>query len=120
MLVALRLEPAGQAPTLQDLAAALNCPQRPLFLGRKACLPATRIAQGLVQAEDAVAAVRAAPGLADGVAPLRAAVFFNHGAAAVQGRGPLRMHDASDERRFSLDVHAGRQRVYELVGMGAA
>lgn len=115
VLVALRLEPAQQSPTLQELAAALDRPARPLFLGRKGCPPATRIAQGLVQAADAVAAVRAAPAPDDGLDPSRATVFFNQGAAAEAVHGASRTHDTSDERRFALDVHAGRQRVFELV-----
>jgi CRISPR system Cascade subunit CasD len=119
VLVALRLEPSDQTPTLRDLAAALNRPQRPLFLGRKACLPATRIGQGLVQAEDAVEAVRAAPAETDGARPEDAAVFFNHGAAPSDGPARLRFHDTSDERRFAMDVHAGRQSVYEHVAQGS-
>lgn len=115
VLVALRLEPAQQSPTLQALAAALDTPMRPLFLGRKGCPPATRIAQGLVLADDAVAAVRAAPASDDGANPEWAAVFFNEGAAPAVAQGAVRRHDTSDERRFALDVHAGRQRVFELV-----
>lgn len=120
VLVALRLEPAAISPTLQELAAALDRPQRPLFLGRKGCLPATRINQGLVHAEDAVAAVRAAPAMADGVPPALATVYFNLGAASLGEQRWLREHDTSDERRFALDVHAGRQRVFEQVAAGAA
>ena len=41
--VALRLEPADDAPTLDDLAAALDEPKRPLFIGRKPCLPSGRL-----------------------------------------------------------------------------
>lgn len=39
--VALRLGPAenGDEPTLDDLASALREPKRPLFIGRKPCLP---------------------------------------------------------------------------------
>ena len=48
--VALRLDPAGEAPTLDDIAAALDRPARPLFLGRKPCLPATRILDGEIEA----------------------------------------------------------------------
>ncbi len=117
VLVALRMEPAEQAPTLTDLANALDRPQRPLFLGRKGCLPATRISLGLVDAEDAVAAVRQAPGLPEGAKPSTAAVFFSQGAAPTDGLDRLRVHDTSDERRFALDVHAGRQRVFELVSL---
>lgn len=119
VLVALRLEPADTLPTLQDLAAALDRPMRPLFLGRKGCPPATRIAQGLVLADDAVAAVRAAPALDDGTPPVQAAVFFNEGAATAATGPGVRQHDTSDVRRFALDVHAGRQRVFELVARRA-
>lgn len=45
--VALRLEPAADSPTLDDLAAALEEPQRPLFIGRKPCLPSGRLCQGV-------------------------------------------------------------------------
>lgn len=37
--VALCLDPADQSPSLDDLEGALRHPARPLFLGRKACLP---------------------------------------------------------------------------------
>ena len=123
VLVALRLEPAQLSPTLHDLAAALDRPVRPLFLGRKGCPPATRIGQGVVLADDAVVAVREAPALDDGVRPERASVFFNEGAAPAPGAaqgGVFRLHDTSDERRFALDVHAGRQRVFELVARRGA
>ena len=39
VLVALRLEPAAEVPTLEDIATALQRPMRPLFLGRKPCVP---------------------------------------------------------------------------------
>jgi len=118
VLVALRLDAAEEAPTLEDLAAALDEPARPLFLGRKGCLPATRLRLGLVQADDAVQALQQAEQLPGGVAPEFAAIFFNTGAApVVEG---LRIHHTSDERRFVLDVHAGRQRVYEHPARGAA
>lgn len=118
VLVALRLDPAGLEPTLHDLAAALDRPRRPLFLGRKGCPPATRIAQGLVLAADAVAAVRAAPAVVDGALPERAAVYFGQGAAMADAAAPIRQHDTSDERRFALDVHAGRQSVFEQLARG--
>ena len=35
----LRLEPAGGSPDLDQIAAALDRPARPLFIGRKPCLP---------------------------------------------------------------------------------
>ncbi len=118
VLVALRLDAPEQAPTLTDLATALDAPQRPLFLGRKGCLPATRISQGLVEAADAVAALEEAPALVDGDVPAGATVYFNLGAAEVSTQH--RIHHTSDERRFDLDVHAGRQQVFERVRKVAA
>lgn len=122
VLVAVCLAPADEAPTLQDLAAALDRPARPLFIGRKGCLPATRIGLGLVQAEHAVAALVQADGLhaspADATPPAQAAIYFNAGAAP-ETPG-LRVHHTSDERRFALDVHAGRQQVFERPAWSAA
>lgn len=114
VLVALRLEPAESKPSLQDLAAALDRPARPLFLGRKGCPPATRINQGLVSAADALQALREAPPLEGTPLDQQPTYFFNEGAAVADSTA-LRVHDSSDERRFVLDVHAGRQRIYELV-----
>lgn len=118
VLVALRLLPVQTAPTLQDLAVALDAPARPLFLGRKGCAPGTRIQAGVVEAEDAVTALRAAPAADDGADPALAAIYFNAEAAPLNTG--LRTHHASDERRFALDVHAGRQLVYEYPARSGA
>jgi CRISPR system Cascade subunit CasD len=116
VLVALRLEPAGDPPTLQALAAALDQPARPLFLGRKSCLPATRLCLGLVEADDAVVALAHQPVAPGGQPAENAAIYFNQGAAPDPQVGPgWRCHETSDERRFVLDVHAGRQTVHERV-----
>ena len=118
VVVALRLDPAEEPPTLETIARALDHPARPLFLGRKGCLPATRLGLGLVQADDAVQALHQAASAHDGAAAQDAAIYFNTGAAPV-GEG-LRIHHTSDERRFALDVHAGRQQVYERPARGLA
>jgi CRISPR system Cascade subunit CasD len=110
VLVAVRLDPADHTPTLADIHDALNRPARPLFIGRKSCPPATRIAIGIVDAVDAVAALGAGPS-PDTDTPNHVAVYFNEGAC--EQTTDLRVHVTSDERRFALDVHAGRQRVYE-------
>lgn len=59
LTVALRLDPAGETPTLDDLAAALMSPARPLFFGRKACLPATPILFGVRDADNVLGALQA-------------------------------------------------------------
>lgn len=66
LTVAVGLAAAGEPPTLDDLAAALDAPSRPLFLGRKPCLPARPLlaqatAGRFVKAPDAFAAVGQAP-----------------------------------------------------------
>ena len=122
VLVALRLDPAAAPPTVQDLAQGLTQPARPLFIGRKGCLPATRLCLGLVDSEDALQALASQPMSEGGVADGGAALYFNLGAAPTPPE-PLasngwRLHQASDERRFALDMHAGRQPVYERVAKG--
>ena len=59
--VALRLEPADDAPTLDELANALREPKRPLFIGRKPCLPSRPLCGGFVEGDTALAALLAAP-----------------------------------------------------------
>lgn len=110
LAVALRLDDADQPPTLSDIAAALDRPARPLFIGRKNCLPSQRLLIGLFDAADGVAALALAPLAAD--ADPWPAVFFNDtdGVPA----GTLVAHRASDQRRFSIDVHAGQQTIHEL------
>lgn len=61
VVVALRLEPADETPTLADLATALDEPARPLFLGRKPCLPTGRIGAGVVDADGLLAALAHMP-----------------------------------------------------------
>ena len=56
-LLAVTLAPEGE-PGLDDLARALDHPARPLFIGRKPCLPASPINMGIVDAVDAADALR--------------------------------------------------------------
>ncbi len=51
----------GDAPSLHQLAQALNEPARPLFIGRKTCLPSTPLLLGLIEAEDVMDALRKTP-----------------------------------------------------------
>lgn len=59
--VALRLLEDAESPTLDDLARALDEPARPLFIGRKACLPAAALFAGFVEAPTVYDALLAAP-----------------------------------------------------------
>jgi CRISPR system Cascade subunit CasD len=120
VLVALRLQDTTEEPTVAQLSQALRFPARPLFLGRKSCLPASPVNLGLVQADDAVAALQEVASLQAAIKgqPLKPApIYCTQGAGATASKtatGPWRVRHTSDERRFALDVHAGRQQIFEL------
>lgn len=60
--IALRLDPPGEDPGLAAIAAALATPVRPLFIGRKPCLPSRPIlSESPVEADTVFAALRFAP-----------------------------------------------------------
>ena len=112
VLVALRLDPADQAPTLDALADALDRPERPLFLGRKPFLPSRPVRLGFVDADT----IRAA--LGQGLALLPDASADGPKARA---QWPLaeglpdnaREEELTDERHWPAGVHAGLRRVGE-------
>ena len=106
-LLALRLEPASDSPTLDEVAQALDRPQRPLFIGRKPCLPVGRLVAGWVDAESVLGALQLAP-LAKNVRSLRA--------QWPDGEGQLpwdRLVDVCDERNWTSGVHGGWRPVRE-------
>lgn len=106
-LLAVRLEPAEEAPTLEDIALALDRPQRPLFIGRKPCLPVGRLVAGWVDAETVLQALQLAP------------VPHEHSGLRAQwldGEGQLpgdRLVDVCDERNWTSGVHGGWRPVRE-------
>ena len=57
VIVALRLEPAEETPSLEQIAAALTTPARGLFLGRKNCPPSRPIFAGYVTADSVKSAL---------------------------------------------------------------
>ncbi|HKK43891.1 MAG TPA: type I-E CRISPR-associated protein Cas5/CasD [Balneolaceae bacterium] len=59
--IALTLQPKDESPTLDDLAMALKQPERPLFIGRKTCLPSSPLLADSIQAENLTEALRQTP-----------------------------------------------------------
>ena len=106
-LLAVRLEPANDAPTLEAVARALDRPQRPLFIGRKPCLPIGRLVAGWVDAETVLQALQLAP-LANGSHGLRAQ--WPDGEGQFPGD---RLVDVCDERNWTSGVHGGWRPVRE-------
>jgi len=111
LTVALRLRFEHERPNLDDLAAALGEPARPLFLGRKPCLPAAPLLLALVEATSVLDALIAAP------RPERAAAqssrFVLLGPAADEAGNRLARPEVvvlTDERNWRSGVHAGERR----------
>jgi len=101
--VALRLEPADEPPTLDEIAAALDRPARPLFLGRKPCLPSGRLVIGFAEAESCAAALAAAPPADDAAAAPRC--FWPAGEGPETGA----RRRLSGRRLWRVNVHAGEE-----------
>ena len=109
VLVALRLEPSDNALTLDDLAVALDHPARPLFIGRKTCLPSQRIFAGWQEADNVLHALQIAHLPETGSAQsLR--MQWPDGEGSLAGD---RLIDLCDERNWSSGVHGGWRPVRE-------
>jgi CRISPR system Cascade subunit CasD len=107
VLVAMRLEPVDESPTLDTIAEALKRPARPLFLGRKPCLPAAPLFAGWREAPEVLGALRAAPPLASNAKPR---VLWPAGEGELPGS---RRIDLCDERNWTSGVHGGWRPVCE-------
>jgi CRISPR system Cascade subunit CasD len=59
--IALTLSPADDTPSLDDLEQAIQFPERPLFIGRKTCLPAGSLFLKRMQCESLTEALQRAP-----------------------------------------------------------
>lgn len=93
--VVLRLA-AGDGPTLDDVAYALDRPARPLFIGRKPCLPTAPLLAGHAEGATAYAA-------------LRSLGIDGHATWPDEGEGPdsaLR-NDLPDLRNWYSGLHGG-------------
>jgi CRISPR system Cascade subunit CasD len=65
VLIAVALDPPDVAPVLTDIALALDQPARPLFIGRKPCLPTAPLRLGETRADSAEDALRMGLALLD-------------------------------------------------------
>ena len=109
--VALRLDPEPDAPpTLDDLATALTEPARPLFIGRKPCLPSGRLFAGFSEDDTALGALLAWP-LSDSSeesAGVRAMWPMREGVPEVE---PSQTYMLTDERNWVSGLHGGGRTV---------
>ena len=105
--VVARLDRAEASPTLEQLAYALDRPVRPLFIGRKPCLPTCRLMNGWAEGETVYSAL----------VSLSVAGTFR--ALWPVGEGPEhgaeveRIIDLADLRNWRTGLHGGARRVVE-------
>lgn len=107
--VALTLRPAGEDPTVERCSQALREPERPLFLGRKTCLPAAPLLAGRVQAPSLFQALVEAPAPESRRSREDRLDFWwprDEGPAEPSG---ARLLAVTDQRDWSNQVHVGRR-----------
>lgn len=105
---ALALDPLAEPPTLDDLAAAIQEPARPLFLGRKSCIPSAPVFLGRSEGPTLVEVLRRIPHLGprgDSAANLKAWWPDEEGGG--------RRLPVTDERDWSNQIHVGRRFIRE-------
>lgn len=118
--VAIGLDGDG-SPTLEELARALRHPARPLFLGRKHCLPAAPLVQYLTRAASLADALSEAPvdwqriSVGERVASLRPTHLrawwpADEESAAIDG--PVELLSVTEERDWRNQIHGGERRIH--------
>ena len=110
--VALRLEPAGDAPTLEILADALENPARPLFIGRKPCLPSAPLYRGRINAGSVLAALLDLS-IEHGRDPAETVRLMWPGAEEDERVQPHDSHMLTDQRNWVSGLHGGGRLVHD-------
>ena len=108
----LALDATENAPTLDELMRALRRPARPLFLGRKTCLPGSPILLGRAEGSDPLAILRTVPRvqcrLRPAREPMQASWPAEFGHARTEQQRPV-----YDRRDWLNQWHAGSRLVAE-------
>ena len=115
LTVSLRVEPPETRPTLDELAQALERPARPLFIGRKPCLPSAPMFDCFSEGDTALAALLAAP-LDEREAPDTVRLLWPESDTpeAVTDLKISRTHMLTDQRNWrSSGLHGGGRLVCE-------
>lgn len=108
--VALTLNDPATGPSVAGIARALSAPERPLFIGRKACLPAAPLLAGVVEAPSLLAALSRFPRIGrerwrgSGDQPLEAWVPGDEDVEVVAEEIPV-----VDERDWANQLVVGRR-----------
>lgn len=119
--VALTLDPPEASPTLGDLATALAHPERPLFIGRKPCLPSVPILLSTVpiEAGGVLAALSSWPRISRGFAktspPVALHAWWPDDEPLLPGVDLERSRQVPlyDRRDWINQIHTGRRIIRE-------
>lgn len=116
--VALRLQDPDERPTLSQIADALRHPARPLFIGRKPCLPSVPLLAGTdIDAFTVLDALRQWPLDYENLSePIRLVIPSTE--APLSGQKDRAIH-RTDERNWISGVHAGES-VLHLIDLPRA
>ena len=113
--VALRLDPADDAPMLDGLANALQEPSRPLFIGRKPCLPSAPMFGGFSDGDTALDALLAWPVAEPDDPPKSMRLFWpgNDAPTEIAGVRVVRDYMITDQRNWVSGLHGGGRPVHD-------
>lgn len=110
--VALRLQPDAEPPTLDYLADALQEPKRPLFIGRKPCLPATRLFRAFCDGDTTLAALINTALDDPDSAPDSVKLLWPKG-EGMDGINANHVYMLTDQRNWVSGLHGGGRQVCE-------
>ena len=116
--LAVRLDPEDDAPTLEALAEALETPARPLFIGRKTCLPSGHIYQGRAEASSALTALLDLA-IEDPQTPEDVHLMWPEGETDNRIK-PEHSYMLTDQRDWISGLHGGGRLVHEGAQAGPA
>jgi CRISPR system Cascade subunit CasD len=109
--VALTLADHDTSPTVDEVEHALREPARPLFIGRKSCLPAAPFLIGRVQAVSLLSALKELPSLLERGSDGEMAAWWPADEDA--GEAGARQIYVTDDRDWANQIHAGRRWMHE-------
>ena len=110
--VALRIDPPTGEPTLDAIAGALKEPSRPLFIGRKPCMPSSRLFADFSKGETTLAALLAHPLSDEAASPaaLRTLWPDGEGLPEIEANSTYML---TDQRDWVSGLHGGGRWVCE-------
>lgn len=109
--VALTLTESQQAPTLANLEAALREPARPLFIGRKPCLPSAPLLIGRLSGPTLLQALEGLPLSPRASQGNRFSAWWP--ADEDTDRPQSRLIPVTDDRDWRNQIHVGRRWIHE-------